>query len=210
MSAPRPVGPAALAATVLLAAGLWFVTFALGIASFWVKISLSAATLAAIALVLAPPTKSGLRFDGRALLQGVLAAAVLYGVFWAGREVSLHLFDFAGRQIGGIYRKGGGTPAWVIALLLFAVTGPSEELYWRGFLQRELMRRFGRLPGWAAATAIYAGVHIVSFNFMLVGAALVAGAFWGALYARWGNLAPVIVSHSLWSAVIFTVLPMGA
>jgi membrane protease YdiL (CAAX protease family) len=43
---------------------------------------------------------------------------------------------------------------------------------------------------------------------MLVGAAAVAGAFWGAIYARTGRLAPVIVSHSLWSTVIFAVLPM--
>jgi len=41
-----------------------------------------------------------------------------------------------------------------------------------------------------------------------VGAAAVAGAFWGALYARCGRLAPVIVSHSIWSTVIFAVFPM--
>lgn len=210
MSRPGCARPAATAATVLLAAGLWAVTFALGFGSFWVKISLSAGLLAALALALSPPERRELVFDGRAVVQGVLAAAALYAVFWVGREVSLRLFDFAGRQIGGIYAKGEGTPPGVIALLLFAVTGPSEEIYWRGFLQRDLMRRFGRLAGWAGATALYAGVHIVSLNFMLVGAALVAGAFWGALYARWGNLAPVIVSHSLWSAAIFTVLPMGA
>ena len=95
-----------------------------------------------------------------------------------------------------------------IALLLFWVTGPSEEIFWRGYLQRSLMERFGRWPGWAAATAIYAGVHIWSFNFMLVGAAAVAGAFWGAMYARLGSLAPVILSHSIWSTVIFAVFPM--
>jgi membrane protease YdiL (CAAX protease family) len=70
------------------------------------------------------------------------------------------------------------------------------------------MERFGRWPGWAAATAIYAGVHIWSFNFMLVGAAAVAGAFWGAMYARLGSLAPVILSHSIWSTIIFAVFPM--
>jgi hypothetical protein len=95
-----------------------------------------------------------------------------------------------------------------IALLLFWVTGPSEEIFWRGYLQRSLMERYGRWPGWAAATAIYAGVHIWSFNFMLVGAAAVAGAFWGAMYARIGRLVPVIISHSIWSTVIFAVAPI--
>jgi len=98
---------------------------------------------------------------------------------------------------------------WAIALLLFFVTGPSEELYWRGYLQKNLMMRFGQWQGWLLATAIYAAVHIWSFNFMLIGAAAVAGAFWGAMYWRLKNLAPVIISHSVWSAVIFAVFPMG-
>ncbi|MCU0591510.1 MAG: CPBP family intramembrane metalloprotease [Desulfobacterales bacterium] len=197
-----------LAATVLLAAGLWFITFALEWASFWIKISLSAALLAVIAIVLDPQPRHEFGWSGRAVALGLASAALLYLIFWTGRAVSVAVFDFAGRQIGGIYHKGTGMPAGVIAALLFFVTGPSEEIYWRGYLQRSLMERYGRWPGWAAATGIYAGVHIWSFNFMLVGAAAVAGAFWGAMYARTGNLAPVIISHAVWSAVIFTVAPM--
>lgn len=205
---PARVRPLPLAGTVLLAAALWFITFALEWTSFWIKISLSAALLAAISLILRPPQREDFRFTGRAVLLGLLSAAGLYFIFWAGKTVSTALFDFAGQQIGGIYRKGTGTPMLTIALLLFWVTGPSEEIFWRGYLQRSLMERFGRWPGWAAATAIYAGVHIWSFNFMLVGAAAVAGAFWGVMYARIGSLAPVIVSHSVWSTVIFAVFPM--
>lgn len=126
-----------------------------------------------------------------------------------GKIISIHLFSFAENQIGGIYGKGEGTPLWVIAMLLFFVTGPSEELYWRGYLQRQLMVRLGGFQGWVLATAVYAGVHICSLNFVLIGAAGVAGAFWGAMYWRLGKLAPVIISHSLWSAVIFTVAPLS-
>jgi len=197
-----------LALTVLLAAVLWFVTFALPWASFWVKISLSASLLAGISLVLQPIRREEVRVDPRAVLIGLASAALLYFVFWAGRAVSTSLFDFAGRQIGGIYHKGEGTPLWAIALLLFCVTGPSEEIFWRGYLQRSLMGRFGRWPGWALATAVYAGVHVWSLNFMLIGAAAVAGAFWGAMYAHLGRLSPVILSHAVWSTVIFAVFPM--
>jgi membrane protease YdiL (CAAX protease family) len=197
-----------LAVTVLLAAGLWFITFALEWTSFWIKISLSAALLAGIAIVLDPRARREFGWNGRAVWLGLASAALLYLIFWAGRAISIAVFDFAGRQIGGIYHKGAGMPAGVIAALLFFVTGPSEEIYWRGYLQRSLMERFGRWPGWAAATVIYAGVHIWSFNFMLVGAAAVAGAFWGAMYARTGNLTAVIISHAVWSTVIFTVAPM--
>lgn len=193
---------------VLLAAALWAVTFALQWTSFWIKISLSASLLAGLSLILQPIRREEFRLDLRAVLIGLASAALLYFIFWSGRAVSIALFDFAGRQIGGIYHKGEGTPLWVIALLLFCVTGPSEEIFWRGYLQRSLMMRFGRWPGWAIATALYAGVHISSMNFMLVGAAAVAGAFWGAMYAHLGRLAPVILSHAVWSTVIFAVFPM--
>jgi hypothetical protein len=193
---------------VLLAAFLWFVTFALSWASFWVKIALSASLLAGISLVLQPIRREEFRIDPAAVFIGLASAAVLYLVFWTGRAVSMTLFDFAGREIGGIYQKRGGTSLWTIAVLLFCVTGPSEEIFWRGYLQRNLMERYGRWPGWAIATAVYAGVHVWSLNFMLVGAAAVAGAFWGAMYAHLGRLSPVILSHAVWSTVIFAVFPM--
>jgi membrane protease YdiL (CAAX protease family) len=197
-----------VAGTVLLAAFFWFVTFALPWSSFWIKISLSASSLAVISFILSPPRREDFHFTSRAVLIGLCSAGLLYIIFWAGKIVATTLFDFAGRQIGGIYHKGAGTPVLAIALLLFFVTGPSEEIFWRGYLQRNLMARFGRWPGWAITTAIYAGVHIWSLNFMLVGAAAVAGAFWGAMYANLGSLAPVIISHSVWSTLIFAVFPM--
>jgi len=197
-----------LTGTVLLAALFWFLTFYLTWASFWIKISFSAATLAILSLLLQPNPRERIRIDARAVALGLASAAILYFIFWTGKTVSAVLLPFSGGQIGGIYDKGAGTPMWLIALLLFFVTGPSEELYWRGYLQKNLMMRFGQWQGWLLATAIYAAVHIWSFNFMLVGAAAVAGAFWGAMYWRLKNLTPVIISHSVWSAVIFAVFPM--
>ncbi len=197
-----------LLATVAFAAVLWFAAFFLPWGSFWIKIALSAASLAALARYFRRGRQEKLRFDGRAILIGLGSAAALYGIFWAGKAVSTHLFPFAEHQIGSIYDKGTGASPWMISLLLFFVTGPSEELYWRGFLQRELADRLGAWQGWLLTTAVYAGVHIWSFNFMLIGAAAVAGAFWGALYWRLGTLTPVIVSHAVWSTFIFAVLPV--
>jgi membrane protease YdiL (CAAX protease family) len=194
--------------TVLLASALWFVAFYLTWSIFWIKISFSAATLALLSFWLQPGTKGDLKFNGSAILIGLISSAVLYFIFWTGKFVSAAILPFAGQQIGGIYDKGTGTSVWVIAMLLFFITGPAEEIYWRGFLQKNLMARFGSWQGWLIATIIYAAVHIWSFNFMLIGAAFVAGAFWGAMYLYFKNLAPVIVSHSIWSMVIFAVFPM--
>jgi hypothetical protein len=144
----------------------------------------------------------------RDIVLGVVSAAALWFIFWTGKAISTQLFPFAQHQIGAIYGKGEGFSRIAVFFLLLLVTGPSEEIYWRGFLQKNLMQRHGNLKGWMLATAIYAGVHIWSLNFMLIGAAAVAGAFWGLLYWRWGRLAPVIVSHALWSAVVFSVIPI--
>jgi membrane protease YdiL (CAAX protease family) len=194
---------------VALAAFLWFVTFYINWGIFWVKIAFSAATLAGVSLWLGSDRKQIPGIDLKSFLSGLASAAVLYLIFWIGKSLTTILFSFAPHQIGAIYGKGEGTPTWIIVLLLFFVTGPCEEIYWRGYLQRNLISRFGGWKGWLLATGLYAGVHLWSFNFMLIGAAGVAGAFWGAMYWRLGKLGPVIVSHSFWSAVIFAVFPMS-
>lgn len=197
-----------LLGTVALAAVLWFITFCLSWSTFWIKISVSAASLAGLSFWIEPGPIKRIRFNLRSVLIGVITAAALYFIFWLGKIVSTTLFPFAEHQIGAIYGKGEGTPMGIIAALLFFITGPCEELYWHGFLQRNLMQRFGGLQGWLLSTVVYAGVHIWSFNFMLIGAAAVAGAFWGAVYWHQGKLAPVIISHSIWSTVVFGVIPL--
>ena len=146
--------------TVALAAVLWVFAFRMGGAGFWIKISLSAALLAGLAFRFQPNLKESIRFKGRTILLGLLSAAALYLLFWSGQVVSTFLFPFAAPQIGEIYGLGRGVEAWQVALILFFVTGPAEEIYWRGFLQRRLSARWGGFRGYLVATALYAGVHL--------------------------------------------------
>lgn len=202
------VQPVFLWITVALATGLWFFAFYLTWLNFWIKIPIAAALLAVLSNHIQPPPEGHLVFDSSAIFHGLLSAVVLYFVFWLGKIVSTWLFPFAPQQIGAIYGKGQGFPTVLVFLLLMFVTGPCEEIYWRGFLQRNLVKRYGKWQGWVLATAIYSGVHIWSFNFMLIGAAAVAGGFWGYLYLRWDRLFPVIISHAVWSSFIFAVVPV--
>ena len=201
-------GWSALLLLVTLVFGLWLFAFAVPAGNFWIKISVSAAVLASLSLISRKEILSSLRFNIRSLVIGISAAVTLYLIFVIGRVVSLQLFSFAGVQIGDIYTKGAGTSPWIISILLFLIIGPSEEIFWRGFLQKGLQERLGDWKGYLLATSLYAGVHICSMNFMLVGAAAVAGAFWGAFYWRTDNLAAAVISHSLWSTTIFALLPL--
>ena len=195
----------------LLAAGMWFVTFGLpDFGNFWVKISISAASLALISLFLfGVKDRENFQFEPRHIVWGVGSAAVLYGIFFLGDVILSALFpDFAPEQIGSIYARKIQLEPWAIALLLLFVTGPSEEIFWRGYLQNKLSKLMGPIGGLVLATLLYGFVHIWAFNLSLLLAALTAGLFWGILYHREKSLVPVIISHSLWSSTIFVFLPL--
>ena len=195
-----------IAGAVLLAALGWAFTFGCPWGNFWIKIGLSVVLVVLYSLAWQRPR---LRFSPASVLMGAASAVVLYGIFRAGDALAPFVVPGAAAHVGGIYGLGEGSPRVWIALLLLFVTGPGEEIFWRGFLQDRLAARLGAWRGYGLATAIYAAVHVFSLNPMLILAALVAGAYWGLFYLWKRDLAALIVSHSLWSAVIFTVAPIG-
>ncbi|MBW1849426.1 MAG: CPBP family intramembrane metalloprotease [Deltaproteobacteria bacterium] len=195
--------------TLSLAFVLWFITFSIPVGNFGIKISISASFLAICAFRMKEANELPMKFNFKTIIIGLVSAVILYAIFWIGQTVSHVIFSFSKSQIDNIYALGKGSSMGAIVLLLFFITGPAEEIYWRGFVQKRLSNRFGGWQGWLIAAAIYAGVHICTLNFMLVGAAGVAGLFWGWLYWRLDNLAPVMISHAVWSAGIFAVFPVA-
>ena len=111
------------------------------------------------------------------------------------------------RDIAEIYALRDLRPRGEIALRLVTIIGPAEELFWRGLVQGGLMTRYGRWRGAALAAAAYGGVHVVTGNFTLFGAAGIAGAHWCALYAAGVPLSALVVSHQLWDVWIFLLQP---
>lgn len=210
-----------LAAAVATAALLWFLMFSPwtgGRLNFWLAMSASAVILTALALRFGPSPAAGHENGAKCawpvqVLAGVAIAFALWGVFWIGDKAAAWMFGFARPEVDAVYAMKEGSPAWMIALLLLVLIGPAEEFFWRGYVQRTLGRL---LPGRRAAdaaflltTAVYALVHIWSFNFMLVMAALVAGAVWGLIYRLRPQLLPaLILSHALWDALVFVLLPI--
>jgi membrane protease YdiL (CAAX protease family) len=194
-----------IAAAILLACAGWAFTFGMAWGNFWVKIG---ATVTVVCLYSFLWQRPRIVFRWASLATGLLSAVLLYAVFAAGNALVPYVVGGARTQIGGIYDLGTGSSLVGVFLLLMFVTGPGEEIFWRGFLQDRLERRLGRLSGFAAATLVYGAVHVFSGNAILVLAALVAGAWWGAFYAWKKDLFSLIVSHAVWSAVVFAVLPI--
>jgi uncharacterized protein len=189
----------------ILASVCWAITFGWPGGNFWVKIGLSVVAVSLYSLFWQRPRIS---FQLRSFLLGLFSAVLLYLIFFLGNKLASTILPGAKTQVGGIYSLGAGGNKILIFLLLFFITGPGEEIFWRGFLQDRLMKRWGNFSGYLMTTALYGGVHIFSCNLMLILAAFVAGASWGFLYLWKRDLLVQITSHSFWSAVIFAVAPI--
>lgn len=203
---------------VATASLLWFYMFSPwtnGWPNFWPVMAFSAIVLTSIGLSFTKDRKQLLHIE-KPLLQvlgGVAIALVLWGIFWLGDKAAAWLFDFARPQVDSIYGMKSGLPTWLIAALLVFLIGPAEELFWRGYIQRTLTRILGGSnpanAAFAITAALYALVHIWSFNFMLIVAALVAGLVWGFIYKLYPKALPaLVISHALWDVLVFVLMPI--
>ncbi|GEQ22962.1 abortive infection protein [Clostridium butyricum] len=194
--------------SLIIAALLWFLMFVIKPFNFWVEMSLSILLLITIVLFLERNLISFKKITLRHILIGIISAIVLYFVFYAGNIISGYLFPFKDAQISSVYsNKAQGNSLLIGGLLLFVI-GPGEEIYWRGFIQNFISKKFGENKGYIFATLLYAGVHIITLNFMLIIAALVCGLFWGWIYKKEKSLVPVIISHAIWDFTIFVLFPL--
>jgi uncharacterized protein len=176
---------------------------------FWSRMTMTGLGLGAYALAARPDLPRRITLGPREVTLGLAAAGALYGTFAVGDRFARRFVPSGERDIASIYELRGLRPRSEIAARLATIIGPAEELFWRGFVQDALMARLGRWPGAAAAAVAYGGVHLVTGNFTLFGAATVAGAEWCALYAAGMPLGALLVSHVTWDVWIFLLQPTG-
>jgi hypothetical protein len=191
-----------------------FVIQRIGCFDFWWWMSTNLLVLVSLIFVADRTYSPLIREDLTGKVPGKIMIALasvllLYFVFYAGNLLSRQWFPFADHQISGVYHFRGEASSLRIILLMALVIGPGEEFFWRGFVQRHLAERYGRVSGFLMATAVYAGVHIVTGNFMLAMAALICGLFWGWLYFRYHSMLINILSHTLWDIAVFVVFPFS-
>jgi membrane protease YdiL (CAAX protease family) len=194
--------------TIIFSAMLWFALFVLKPMNFWIEMSLSILLLVAMAFIIKRDIFKVGKIKCRHVIIGVLSAIGLYMLFYIGNIILGYILPFKDVQVLSIYGNKSGTNQYLIGFLLLFLIGPGEELYWHGFIQKTLSKKFGGNKGYIFATIIYAAVHIVTGNLMLIIAALVCGTFWGWIYKKEKSLVPVIISHAIWDLTIFVLLPL--
>jgi len=130
----------------------------------------------------------------------------LYVIFYIGNIIAPMIIPNAGEKILGIYDFKSNQSFLLIILLVSFISGPGEEILWRGFVQRHLQKK-SLIFGYVFAAIIYSGVHVTSFNIMLILAALVCGGFWGLLYLWKRSIVINIISHTVWVLAAFILFP---
>ena len=97
-------------------------------------------------------------------------------------------------------------PALIASILALVIWTPlAEEIFFRGFLMRGMVNRWGLAPGLLASAAVFAILHITPGLLLPV---FVTGLLLGALYAYTRSLWPPIAVHAAQNglAVLATAL----
>lgn len=204
------INPLQLIFCLIIAAALLAATFIWQPLNFWLCISITTLILAALAIILGGNTIEKRHLDLESIFYGTLAAIILYGIFMLGNWL-IGLSFLSALQlpsyVQALYDLQNGIPTVLIVGILLIITSPCEEIFWRGFVQRGLTQSFGANKGCVFAALLYAAVHIVSLNPILVLAALVSGLVWGFMYQKQHHIVSCIISHALWAVCIFILLP---
>lgn len=95
---PRIPTAGQVCGTLALAAFFWWVNFGLHWVNFWIGMGTAASVLALLSFWFAGVPMKRPEWTGRAVLIGLVSAALLYAIFALGNTLSGWLFRFAPHQ----------------------------------------------------------------------------------------------------------------
>jgi uncharacterized protein len=201
----RPARPAwALPAALVAMAVVYPAAFRFQVVPFWsAMVALSAFSWWA---AWHPYLRTRLRPTRRLVAMGLTSGVGLYLVFCAGAVAVQGTALWS--PIQEVLELTRTTAPAAAALVIVFATSPSEEVLWRGAVFARLTRRYG--PGWrplVATCVLYALFVGLSGSPVLVLAALVCGAVWTRQRQVTGSIVPSLVSHALWSLLMFLYIP---
>lgn len=157
------------------------------------------------------PTSSDIR-----IVVGLTIALVLLnlGVHW--------LFARAGFETTSQFSAPPGVDAMVVlaglSLIFILIVGPSEELFFRGVVQRYLAGSLTRRGAYAWTSVLFAGFHLPGVTgaggglpqYALVGGVLLVVSWaLGWVYDRTRNILVPALVHGLYNTLVFASLVFG-
>lgn len=149
-----------------------------------------------------------------ALAVAVVHLAVGHGLFALGSLILPEITATAAE----VYSRASAVPLWLAIVLGGLVTGPLEEVFWRGAIQPltgplvatrvPWLTRIpaGRLVG---TTLLYTLFHLATGQLALIFAAALGGLVWGWLLDRTGSVGATMIAHGAWTSLMLLVPPAG-
>ncbi|MDQ0270684.1 CPBP family intramembrane glutamic endopeptidase [Cytobacillus purgationiresistens] len=144
---------------------------------------------------------------GTYFIYGVFSGLLLYVIFWTGYAIIDILNLPFLNSISSLYGRYAPSNIWQYIVLLFILV-PGEEIFWRGFIQKRVMKYTTVTTAVFISSLLYASVNLYSGYWILAIAALVGGIFWGYLYAWKRSIPLLIVSHIVFDLVLFIIFPL--
>ena len=140
----------------------------------------------------------GLKKPNRSWWRVLIVSAFTLGASLGGAQLYLMAVTALGFDFlvppdlpDNLLLPGGFVIFTVIALAV--VTPIAEEIFFRGFLLRGLVNRWGVAPGIIVSAAVFAGLH---FQPPVIVPVFITGLLLGALYWQTGSLWPGIFVHA--------------
>lgn len=144
---------------------------------------------------------------GKYLFYGITSGLFLYGIFWLGYQlIEILSIHYLNNQLVTLYKKFSPVLIWHFIVLVLIII-PGEEIFFRGFIQKQILKHTNFWTSVLLSAFLYAFCYIYSGYILIVIAALVSGIVWGFLYAWKRSLPLVIISHLTFDLLIFVFLP---
>ena len=157
------------------------------------------------------PALYGLTMAGIPWWRALLLAAFVLGASLGGAQLYVMAVNALGVELlvppdlpDDLVLPGG----YVIftALALAVLTPIAEEVFFRGFLQKGMVNRWGAAPGIILSAAVFAGLH---FQPAVIVPVFITGLLLGALYWHTGSLWPGILVHGAQNLVAILGIVLG-
>ena len=188
---------------ILLPYILWLLTFVIFKEFFWILMPLSTGILGILTITL---YRNVLRLGSltKGVSTGIIGAIILYIIFLLG-DLASKYFGFS-NYVDSVYTLVGSAPNILILGIGMIWIGCMEELYWRGGLQGLLYKK-GFDKAWLISSILYSLVHIVTYNPILILAALIVGLFLSKMVDLYG-LYSTIFTHIIWLQLVIVLFPL--
>ncbi|MBU8907782.1 type II CAAX endopeptidase family protein [Desertibacillus haloalkaliphilus] len=191
---------------IFLAHVLLWLSFTIRPFEFWVLFPLSLLVLSLYALT--NETMETRANHWEMIWIGTMTGIGLYSLYALGKWLivvtDVPLLD----QLEALYAMIQPIEWWHY-LLLFTIVIPGEELFWRGFVLKRLIRH-GVKPIYAVigASLLYASANIYAGSLLLLVATVLAGLLWSTLYLWKRNIWLCIFSHLIFDLFLLVLFPL--